>query len=115
MSTATHDQDAPAEHVHKHPSDLDYVKIAAILAVITGAEVSTYFWKSASTGQLILVLFPMMIIKFGVVVAYFMHLKYDLPILRRVFIGGLVLAVIVYCIAMTTFSYWNDDYLRFLR
>ncbi len=105
----------PAEHAHTHPSDAQYVKVAALLAVITGAEVSTYFWKSATTPHLVMVLFPMMIIKFGVVVAYFMHLRYDHPLFRRVFVGGLVLAVIVFCIAMTTFGYWTHDYLKYLR
>ena len=37
MSTITHETtgtpNVPAEHVHTHPSDLQYVKIAAILAV----------------------------------------------------------------------------------
>ena len=40
----------------------------------------------------------MMIIKFATVAGYFMHLKYDNPIFRRVFIFGLILAVIVYAI-----------------
>jgi hypothetical protein len=60
-------------------------------------------------------LFPMMIAKFAIVTGYFMHLRYDHPLFRRVFIGGLVLAVAVYCIALTTFQYWTPDYLRFLR
>ena len=102
-------------HVHPHPSDLQYVKVAALLAVITAAEVSTYFWKSASTPQLVLVLFPMMIIKFAVVTAYFMHLRYDNPLFRRVFVVGLVLAVIVYLIAMSTFSFWDSSYRKYLR
>ena len=57
----------------------------------------------------------MMIVKFAIVVSYFMHLKYDNPLFRRVFVGGLVLAVIVYLIAMTTFGFWSHDYLKFLR
>jgi hypothetical protein len=32
-----------------------------------------------------------------------MHLRFDEKILRRVFIGGLVLATAVYMIALTTF------------
>jgi cytochrome c oxidase subunit 4 len=56
------------------------------------------------------VLFPLMIIKFGVVVAYFMHLRYDNPLFRRVFVFGLILAVVVYLIAMTTLQFWSNGW-----
>jgi cytochrome c oxidase subunit 4 len=102
-----------ADHV-EHPSDLQYVKIAAFLAVVTGLEVGTYFFD-LSTIQLVAFLFPMMIIKFGTVILYFMHLKYDNPLFKRVFLFGLILAVIVFCIALTAFEFWDDAYLRFLR
>jgi uncharacterized membrane protein YgaE (UPF0421/DUF939 family) len=72
MSTVVQATDTPEEHVHTHPSDLQYVKIAAILAVVTGLEVSTYFWKTLfgsnpSTMALVVTLFPMMIFKFFMV------------------------------------------------
>jgi cytochrome c oxidase subunit 4 len=120
MSTVVQATDTPEEHVHTHPSDLQYVKIAAILAVVTGLEVSTYFWKTLfgsnpSTMALVVTLFPMMIFKFFMVTGYFMHLRYDHPLFRRVFVGGLVLAVVVYCIALSTFEFWSADYLKFLH
>lgn len=108
MSTAT-------DAAHDHPSDLQYVKIAVILAVITALEVGTYFWEGASTKGLVLVLFPMMIAKFLIVTAYFMHLKYDNPLFRRVFFFGLILALVVFMIALSAFEFWDDDYLKFLR
>ncbi|MFL6207186.1 MAG: cytochrome C oxidase subunit IV family protein [Acidimicrobiales bacterium] len=113
-SNVSHDPDH-----REHPSDAQYVKVAAFLAVLTGLEVSTYFWedifgKKASTTALVLTLFPMMIIKFGTVILYFMHLKYDNPLFKRVFLFGLILAVIVFAVMMTTFNYWWDDYFRFL-
>jgi cytochrome c oxidase subunit 4 len=112
--------DTPEEHLHTHPSDLQYVKIAILLAVITAAEVTTYFWKdifghALHVPALVAILFPMMIAKFAIVTGYFMHLRYDNPLFRRVFVGGLVLAVAVYCIAMTAFNFCSDDYLRFLK
>ena len=118
MST-THVSEA-AEHevdvtVHKHPTDLQYVKIAALLAVITAAEVSSYFWKDASTGALVAVLFPMMIAKFAIVTGYFMHLRYDNPLFRRVFIFGLTLSTAVFCIVFFAFEFWDDQYLKFLK
>ena len=104
-----------ADHVHEHPSDMRYVKVAALLAVITAFEVATYFWKDASTKLLVVILFPMMISKFLIVTAYFMHLKYDNPLFRRVFFFGLILATVVFLIALNTFSFFNDSYLKYLR
>jgi cytochrome c oxidase subunit 4 len=95
---------------HKHPSDRQYVIIAVILAVITAAEVATYaldFFDDFSTLGLVLTLFPMMILKFGIVCAYFMHLKYDNPLFRRVFVFGLLLAIIVYGAALTAMQFWS--------
>lgn len=116
MSTTT--DSAPevheAAHVHEHPSDRKYVNIALILGVITAAEVGTYFFEMSTTA-LVLVLFPMMIAKFAIVTGYFMHLKYDNPLFKRVFVFGLVLAVVVFMIALFAFEFWSDDYLKFMR
>jgi cytochrome c oxidase subunit 4 len=97
-------------HQKTHPSDWTYIKVALFLGVLTAIEVSTYYWEKASTGALVAVLFPLMIIKFGVVVAYFMHLRYDNPLFRRVFVFGLVLAVVVYLIALTAMQFWSDGW-----
>ena len=117
LHTEANLDDDPAAEEHKHPSDRQYVIIAIVLAVITAAEVATYaldFFDDFSTAALVATLFPMMILKFAIVCAYFMHLKYDNPLFRRVFVGGLVLAVVVYSIALTAFNYWTPFYLRFL-
>ncbi len=96
------------------------MKIALILGVITAAEVGTYFWedlfgKQPTTTALILTLFPMMIAKFVIVCGYFMHLKFDNKIFRRVFVFGLVLAIVVYLIMFFSMEYLSDDYLKFLQ
>jgi len=126
VSTTDHDHDTAAErdpasgevdveHGHDHPSDMLYVKIALILGGITALEVGTYFIQDASTTLLVALLFPMMIIKFLVVASYFMHLKYDNPLFRRVFFFGLILALFVFLIALSAFEFWDDDFLKFLR
>jgi len=46
-------------------------------------------------------------LKFGVVVAYFMHLRFDSPIFRRLFIGGLTLAVVVYTLVLFMFGFYH--------
>jgi cytochrome c oxidase subunit 4 len=107
----------PASHIeahgHQHPSDRQYVTIAIILGVITAAEVGTYFIEDASTTFLVASLFPMMIAKFAIVCGYFMHLRFDNPLFRRVFVFGLVLAVIVYAgILLTAMEFWSSVYTR---
>lgn len=121
MSTATQTetgQHAP-EHGHDHPTDASYVKVALILGVITALEVGTYFWEDLfgsepSTTALIVTLFPMMIAKFAIVCGWFMHLKYDNPLFKRIFVFGLVLAVVVYVVVFFAFEFFDDRYLRFL-
>jgi len=123
MSTTT--AEAPIHESHDdahadHPSDLMYVKVALFLGALTALEVATYFWEDIfgskpSTLGLVLVLFPMMIIQFGTVILYFMHLKYDNPLFKRVFLFGLVLATAVYMIALFAFEFWDDQYLKYLQ
>ena len=36
-----------------------------------------------------------------------MHLKFDAPILRKAFYAGLILAVSVYLVALSTFHFWG--------
>jgi cytochrome c oxidase subunit 4 len=118
MTTTIEEHDVDHQHDAdhaEHPSDLLYVKVAAILAFLTALEVSTYFIEEASTQLLVGILFPLMIIKFGTVIMYFMHLKYDNHLFKRVFLFGLILAVVVFLIMLTTFEFWDGDYLQFLH
>lgn len=95
------------EH-HDHPSDLGYLKIAGILAVLTAIEVATFpLEDSIPDAVMILVLTVLMIIKFVMVAAYFMHLKYDTKWFRWVFTAGLVLAVVVYSIFFFAFDFFG--------
>jgi cytochrome c oxidase subunit 4 len=98
-------QDVHVDKHHAHPSDGQYIVVAVILAAITAAEVSTYYidFFGDHFAFLLVALLPMMIVKFGIVAAFFMHLRFDDKILRRVFIGGILLATAVYMIALTTF------------
>jgi cytochrome c oxidase subunit 4 len=97
-------------HQRAHPRDRDYLIVAAILAVITALEVGTYFIEDASTTLLVASLFPMMIAKFAIVCGWFMHLRYDNPLFRRVFVFGLVLAVTVYIIVLLVMQYFSSAY-----
>jgi cytochrome c oxidase subunit 4 len=50
----------------------------------------------------------LMAVKFFTIVYIFMHLKFDKPILTRIFYSGLVLAVLVYIAVLSTFRIWFE-------
>ena len=60
-----------------------------------------YYVKSAK-GVLTPVLIVLSLVKFSMVGLYFMHLKFDTHLFRRVFILGIILALIVYAVALVT-------------
>jgi cytochrome c oxidase subunit 4 len=84
------------------------VIVAAVLGLITCVEVSTYFRSVINWGRLLMpALLIMGGIKFYLIAAYFMHLKYDRKILRRVFTTGIILAIAVYVIMLTAFKVFH--------
>ena len=93
--------DAEGEVHHEHASDLIYIKLAVLLAVLTGAEVAwPYIIEDGPA--LMWPLLIMMVVKFALIAAYFMHLKFDSKILTRIFYTGLLLAVSVYVVVLIT-------------
>ena len=102
------DADEHPEH-HEHPSDRQYVKIALILGALTALEVATYFESVHHLGDAALyaLLIVLMVLKFIYVAAWFMHLKFDSVLLRRIFTAGIVLALGVYLVMLTAFRIWG--------
>ena len=97
-------------HSKPHPRDRDYVVIALILGVLTAIEIAFYFLEDdLGMGLVIGSLIFLMIIKFIIVGAYFMHLKFDNPIFMRVFILGLAMAIILYVAALTSLEFWSSS------
>ncbi len=110
MSTVTEAtaEAAVDEHQsHEHGlSDFGYIKVAVLLGVLTAAEVMTYF---VDTGPVeVPALLILMVVKFEIVVAYFMHLRFDNKLFTWLFVGGLVLAVAVYAAMGTSMLLWTD-------
>ncbi|MGI8794583.1 MAG: cytochrome C oxidase subunit IV family protein [Acidimicrobiales bacterium] len=104
MATADKTIDQAHDKAHDHPSDGQYIKIAVILAIVTALEVGLYY-KSLPGASNNVALLVLALLKFVVVVGYFMHLKFDNQILRRVFAFGFVLALLIYAAALFTFSW----------
>jgi cytochrome c oxidase subunit 4 len=86
-----------------HPQPRDYWIVALILGVITAAEVSvTYIdFLDAAVAPLLLV---MAAAKFAIVVGWFMHLRFDAPVYRRLFLIGVIAAPILFGAVLFSFG-----------
>lgn len=87
-----------AEHdatAHEHPSEFTYIKIALILAIITIIEVAIYYVE-ALRGVLVPALIALSVVKFIMVVGYFMHLKFDDKKLAWIFGFALITSIAVF-------------------
>ena len=93
----------PAED-QTHPGPREYVMIAVVLAVITGLEVALFYVEFLSSTAVVTALLLLMTIKFALVVLWFMHLRFDPPVFKRLFVTGLVLALSVFLIVLLTFG-----------
>ena len=100
MATEHVVEHAPGEHAHPGPAE--YVRVAVILAIITAIEVAAYYVTSLPRSVFSGLLIVMMVIKFSMVVLWFMHLRFDSRLFRRLFVTGIILAIGVYTAAFST-------------
>ena len=92
MSEATADR-AHADH-KEHPTWKQYKWVAFWLTLITAVEVWVYYTPFRESTMFAPVLLVMSAAKFAIVVAFYMHLKYDHWIFRRLFGVGLFMGVV---------------------
>jgi cytochrome c oxidase subunit 4 len=92
------DAEAHAEH---HPAALEYLQIGGILAAITGVEVGIYYIDMSHT-LLVGMLIILSLVKFSMVVAWFMHLKFDSRLFTIAFVTGLTTAFTVFGVALAS-------------
>src|SRR4051812_39065896 len=78
---------------HAHPGPGQYVMIALILSIITAVEVAVYYIP-ALLDYIFPILIVLSVVKFVMVVGYFMHLKFDHSSFTWYFGGGLGLALV---------------------
>jgi cytochrome c oxidase subunit IV len=91
-----------AAHGPGHPSPKQYVRIGLILFVLTALEITASY--SGVTGAILIpTLFILAIVKFALVVLWFMHLKFDDRRYARFFVMGLAGASILYLIVLISF------------
>lgn len=101
--TMTHEAGHGTAHhaeEHAHPGPRKYVGVAVILAVFTAIEVALSY-AGLPDGLTIVLMIGVAIIKFAMVVMWFMHLRFDNRIFTIMFVGGLVLAVVAFIAVLT--------------
>lgn len=99
----THGHDDAHGHGEPHVSNRTYVLIAVVLALITAVEVMV-FYIEALRPLLVPILLTLSAAKFLLVVGFFMHLKYDGPMLRGLFAGPLFVAAAIILGMMALFG-----------
>ena len=81
----------PSAEVTEHASVWTYVKVAVVLTLVTALEVGVIYIRQLSP-IIVPLLLSMSILKFSLVVMFFMHLRYDARPLTIVFVGPLLIA-----------------------
>ena len=108
MALEQQEVELPAEHAGSHaghPSAKEYVRIAVILFVLTGLEIAASY-AGVSSGILIPTLWVLAIVKFALVVLWFMHLRFDDRRYARFFVMGLSGASVLYLIVLISLRAW---------
>lgn len=88
---------------HAHPTPASYWKIAIVLAVLTAIEVAMYYIdRELGLGFAnAAILMILAVAKFIIVVGWYMHLRYEKPLVNRFFTAGFILALGLYTIVLT--------------
>lgn len=95
--------DRPRPRQAAHPTPLTYLKVAAILAVLTAVEVAVFYIEVLEPAFLPIFLI-LSVAKFILVIMFYMHLKFDSRFFSWVFVGGLILAIAVAVALMSLFQ-----------
>lgn len=91
---------------HAHPTPAQYWKIAGFLAAVTAIEVAMFYIdRELELGFLnAAILIALSAVKFIVVVGWFMHVRFEKPLINRFFAGGFFLACALYLAVLTALS-----------
>lgn len=90
-----------------HPTPLTYFKAAMILVIITAIEVGIVY-ISALESIMIPLLIILSVVKFAIVVLFYMHLKFDHSLFSWMFFGGLTVALFAFILVLTLFQVFSS-------
>ncbi len=87
-----------------HATIKTYINVAVALAILTAIEVASLYTPGIPNWFLVTALLVMSVLKFFLVVGFFMHLRYDSSIMRALFVGPLIIAIAIILALMALFS-----------
>jgi len=91
-----------------------YAAVLAALLVLTGITVTASYINFGSTSVNVVIALVIASIKGSLVALYFMHLRYDKPVLSVIFVGGLFFLGLLLMLTMIdvgsrdSVPYWNS-------
>ena len=91
-------------HGGGHATVRTYINVAIVLALITAVEVATLYVPGIPKSLLVVSLLLMSAVKFFLVVGFFMHLRYDAQVMRSLFVGPLIIAILIILALMALFG-----------
>ena len=106
MDPAAHTDPHGEAGEHHHPGWSTYWKVALILTLITVGEVWMYYVPAIVASRIFVPgLLILSALKFGIVVMFYMHLKYDHKLFRALFTGPLFIEALTLIALMFLFGH----------
>ena len=100
----SHAAHAPAAHDEGHASVQTYIRVAVVLAILTAIEIGALYVPGLPKHVLVTLILIFGTMKFALVVAFFMHLRYDNKLLTVLFVGPLLIATGIILAIMALFG-----------
>ncbi len=87
-----------------HATVATYLRIAVVLAIVTAVEIALIYIPGLPNHVLVALLIVMSVVKFALVVGFYMHLRYDARLLTALFVGPLTIACAIILALMALFG-----------
>jgi len=87
-----------------HATVQTYIRVAVVLGMVTAIEIGALYVPGIPSHALVALLLAFSVLKFWLVVAFFMHLRYDNKLLTALFVGPLIIAMGIILAIMAFFS-----------
>ncbi len=81
-----------------------YIRVAVVLGLLTAIEIGAVYVPGIPSHALVALLLVFSVLKFGLVVSFFMHLRYDNKLLTVLFVGPLIIAMAIILAIMALFG-----------
>jgi cytochrome c oxidase subunit 4 len=88
----------------EHATVATYLRIAVVLAIVTAVEIALIYIPGLPSHVLVALLIVMSVVKFALVVGFYMHLRYDARLLTALFVGPLTIACAIILALMALFG-----------